>query len=216
MHSRSFHPSHTLSNCCIGVACVTHECLTILAQTLSLYLFVRASVLQSTECWTLTCPIPASLSFTVSVLCTKNENSYWESFCLYGGDTSRSPPSSLVRAQRNLCLKIDLIDSDRLYIIRSTMGTNMVPCSILFWPGCLACSPSHSYTVAAESKGLPIFFTVDSEPIVASTPCYLHTEHNEGGGGILRWNNPGIYGCHVQLCCIWCIVVCYHNNLKHI
>lgn len=59
----SIHHIHCL-NCCIGVACVTHECLTIWAQTLSLCLFVRASVLQSTECWTLTCPIPASLSFT--------------------------------------------------------------------------------------------------------------------------------------------------------
>lgn len=117
VHSRSFHPSHTLSNCCIGVACVTHECLTILAQTLSLCLFVRASVLQSTECWTLTCPIPASLSFTVPVFCTKNENSYQESFCLYGGDTSRktpsplpSPPPSLGRIHPNLCLMIALID----------------------------------------------------------------------------------------------------------
>lgn len=89
MRSRSFHPSHTLSNCCIGVACVTRECLTISAQTLSLCLFVRASVLQSTECWTLTCPIPASLSFTVPILCTMNENSYWESFRLHGGDTYR-------------------------------------------------------------------------------------------------------------------------------
>lgn len=29
VHSRSFHPSHALSDCCVGVACVTHECLTI-------------------------------------------------------------------------------------------------------------------------------------------------------------------------------------------
>lgn len=93
--SRSFHPSRTSSNCCIGVACVTHECLTISAQRSSLCLFVRASVLQSIEFWTLTCPMPASLSFTVPVLCTKNENSYWESFCLHGGGTSRNiPPQS--------------------------------------------------------------------------------------------------------------------------
>lgn len=180
MHSRSFHPSHTLSNCCIGVVCVTHECLTISAQTLSLCLFVHASVLQSTECWTLTCPIPASLSFTVPVLCTKNENSYRESFCLYGGDTSRQIPPSLVRVQHNRCLEIDLIDC-RTTIINSTIETNIILCSILFWPGCLACSPSHSYTVAAESTGLPICFTVDSERIVASTPLYLHSDHNEGG-----------------------------------
>lgn len=55
------------------------------AQTSSLCLFVRASALRSTERWTLTCPIPASLSFTVPA--QKNENGYEESFCLYGGDT---------------------------------------------------------------------------------------------------------------------------------
>lgn len=43
MHSRSLHPSQTLSNCCIGVACVAHECLMTLVRTLSLCLFVRAS-----------------------------------------------------------------------------------------------------------------------------------------------------------------------------
>lgn len=55
------------------------------AQTSSLCPFVRASALRSTERWTLTCPIPASLSFTVPA--QKNENGYEESFCLYGGDT---------------------------------------------------------------------------------------------------------------------------------
>lgn len=95
------------------------------------------------------------------------------------------------------------------------MGTNMVLCSILFWPGCLACSPSHSNTVAAESTGLPICFTVDSEPIVASTPCPSTRSTMKGGGANWdTWNNPGIYSCHMQLYCFWYIVVCYHNNLQ--
>lgn len=55
---RSFHPSHTLSNCCIGVACVTRECLTTSAQTSSLCLFVRASVLQSARALGFNLPRP--------------------------------------------------------------------------------------------------------------------------------------------------------------
>lgn len=61
----------------------------------------------------------------------------------------------------------------------------MVLCGILFWPGCPACSPSHSYTVAAESKGLPICFTVNSETIVESTPCTV--AHSTMKGGKLRY-----------------------------
>lgn len=56
----------------------------------------------------------------------------------------------------------------------------MVLCSILFWPGCLACSPSHSYT--AESTGRPIsFFTLDSELIIATTPRTFIRSAMKGG-----------------------------------
>lgn len=98
------------------------------AQTLRLCPFVRASVLLSAECWTLTCPIPASLSFTVPALCTKNENSYWESFCFHGGDTSRYTQFDKPRKQHLL----KYINKKNKNVINSTMGTNMVLCSFYF------------------------------------------------------------------------------------
>lgn len=94
------------------------------------------------------------------------------------------------------------------------MGTNMVLCSILFWPGCLACSPSHSYTVAAESTGLPICFKVDSEPVFV--PSYSSLRAQWRGANWDTWNNPGIIGCHMQLYCFWFILLCYHSVPQHI
>lgn len=142
----------------------------ISVQTFSLCLFVCASVSQSTECWTLTCPGPACLSLIVPVLCPKNENSYLESFCRYGGDPSKLRPQfgEGGAAQTMIGTKLDGLGEN---YVNSTMRTNMVLRSILFWPGCLACSPHHSCTIAAESAGLPICLMMDSEPMIASTTC---------------------------------------------
>lgn len=30
------------------------------------------------------------------------------------------------------------------------------------------------------------------------------------------WNNPRIYGCHMRLCRVWFILVCYHSIPQHI
>lgn len=173
--SRSFHPSHTLSNCCIRVACVTHECLTISAQTSSLCLFVRASVLQSTECWVLTCPVPASLSFTVHVLCTNNENSYWESFCLYGGDTSRQIYTQL---EYSLSFKTDLLHWIRTR--QSIPPWGQIWFCVAFYFG-LALLLVALLTHTQSQLNLKVCLSV-SHRTGSSNPLYLYTQNT-----IKRW-----------------------------
>lgn len=144
--------TYTLSNCCIGAACVSHECLSS-AKTLSLCLFVHL-FLPSTECWTLTRPIPASLSFTVPVLFAKwlkiaTENQ----FVFYGGGCFA------VSEVCGGCNKQPFENSDRTLkkcSINSTIVTNMVLCST-FWPGCPACSPFSLNTIAAKRSSVLIF-----------------------------------------------------------
>lgn len=148
-------------------------------QTSSLSLFVHASVLQSTECWTLTCPIPASLSFTVPVLCTKNEN-YRESFCLYGGHTSRqiSLPSFFWRGVHDsLCLKIDLLYCRTR--MKSIPPWGQIWFCVAFCFG-LALLLVALFTHTQSQLNLKVRLSVSQWTDYHINPLYLHSESSEG------------------------------------
>lgn len=169
MHSRSFHPSHTLSDCCIGVACVTHECLTILGQTLSLCVSVHASALPPVH-RVLDFNLPHPSLAVIHCSSAQRMKTATENHFVFMAETlpGRFPTA---------CSKYKLCNGKT---IRSTMETNVVPCSILLWPGCPACSPSHSHTAAAVRRSPHPFHTATSR---AAQPR---------GGQIKTSSHPGI------------------------
>ena len=103
VHSRSFHPSHTLSNCCIGEACVTHECLTIFGPDMALA-SVRPCICSAVH-RVLDFNLPPSQPLCHSPLlyCAQRTKIATENHFVF---MVQSPESSLVRAQHGHCLKI--------------------------------------------------------------------------------------------------------------
>lgn len=171
----SFHPSHVV-------------CRISLFDPASAWRFQRRDgarvCLQSTECWTLTPPPSPPHRPSLSVIhcsCTKNESSYWESFCLHGGNTSRQiswAPTSLWNESLSLPKNKSGIDS--------TMGTNMVLCSVLFLALLLVAIFTHSHNwIWTSAYFIRGFFSSRHKVNL------LHQPSSRGPNGVKinAWNN---------------------------
>lgn len=166
MHSRSFHPSHTSSNRCIGIARVIHERLMVLARALSSCLFVRASALQSTECWTLTCPHPSLSVIHCSYMPHKERKGLPRISCLHGVDFFKKKGHFPQSGDEN-CLKMDRTKYRTMPLVP--------PCRQIWFCVAFYFGPTAlllvllTHLVTAESTGLVLFLLQRPERITFST-----------------------------------------------
>lgn len=91
-----------------------------------------------------------------------------------------------------------------------TMRTNMILCSILFWPGWLACSPSHKWIHRSAClfvcySGLCAHYCIN--------PSFPSLGAQWRGGKIEICNYPSVYGCDMQLYCFWFAVVVGYSGV---